>query len=341
MSTSSPTPITSREVRLRSRPDGLPTADNFTLETVPLRPLEAGEVRVRNHFISVDPYMRGRMNEGASYVAPFSLDRALDGGAVGEVVESRDPALPPGTFVLSGLGWREAFVAPATDLRPVSPQNQPLSVYLGTLGMTGMTAWEGLNLVDARAGDVVYLSGAAGAVGTVAGQLARLRGCRIIGSAGSPEKVRFLREACGYDDAFCYRDEPVRSALARLAPGGIDVYFDNVGGATLEAALWALRPHGRIVACGSIAGYNTPQPGPTNLFLMVTRRLTMRGMIVTDAMPRLADFEEEVGAHYRSGALRSFETVVGGIENAVDAFLGLFRGENTGKMIVDVRGQTP
>ena len=328
---------TSREIRLLSRSVGLPTQANFSLETVTLKPLEEGEVRVRNHFVSVDPYMRGRMNDGPSYAAPFALGKALDGGAVGEVVESRDPALSVGTFVVSGMGWREAFVARTRDLHPVSAENQPLSVYLGVLGMTGMTAWAGLNLVDVKAGDTIFISGAAGAVGNVAGQLAKLRGCRVIGSAGSPEKVKFLLGECGFDAAFNYKDGPILEQLNRIAPEGIDVYFDNVGGESLEAALSALRLHGRIVACGSISGYNEAQPGPSNLMNVIGKRLTMKGMIVSDSMALQGEFEREVGGYFRDGKIKNHETVVHGIERAVEAFLGLFRGDNVGKMVVDVR----
>ena len=328
---------TSREVRLLSRPTGLPTPATFSLETVELKPLDEGEVRVRNHFVSVDPYMRGRMNDGPSYAAPFALGKALDGGAVGEVIESRDPGLAVGTAVVSGMGWREAFVAHARELRPVSAENQPLSLYLGVLGMTGMTAWAGLNLVEVKAGDTIFISGAAGAVGNVAGQLAKLRGCRVIGSAGSPEKVEFLQEKCGFDAAFNYKDGPVLESLARAAPEGISVYFDNVGGESLEAALSALRTHGRIVACGSISGYNEAKPGPSNLMNVIGKRLTIRGMIVSDSMGQIGEFEREMGGYLRDGKIQSHETVVRGIENAVEAFLGLFRGDNVGKMVVDVR----
>jgi hypothetical protein len=286
--------------------------------------------------MSVDPYMRGRMNEGKSYVPPFELGQPLEGGAVGEVIESRARNFKPGDAVVSNLGWREYFVAPPQDLHPVSREAQPLSVYLGALGMTGMTAWAGLNLVEVKAGDVVYISGAAGAVGSVAGQLAKLRGCSVIGSAGSMDKVKFLREECGFDAAFDYKAGPVLEQLNLEAPDGIDVYFDNVGGESLEAALTALRLHGRIIACGGISGYNEEKlpPGPANLFNMTTKRLTMKGLIVRDWLDRQGDFENEVGGYFRAGKLKNQETIVEGIDHAVDAFLGLFRGKNTGKMIV-------
>lgn len=330
------TQIISREIRLASRPKGIPTVDNFTMAQTKFDPLPDGKVLVRNLFMSVDPYMRGRMNDVKSYVPPFELGKPLEGGAVGEVIESRAGEFKPGDTVTSMSGWREYFMASPKELHSVSREVQPLSVYLAALGMTGMTAWAGLTLVEVKAGDVVFISGAAGAVGSVAGQLAKLRGCRVIGSAGSPEKVVFLREECGFDVAFNYKSGPVLKQLNLGAPDGIDVYFDNVGGEALEAALSALRVHGRIIACGSIAAYNEekPQPGPSNLFNMITKRLTMKGMIVGDWLNRQDEFEKEVGGYFRSGKLKNKETIVEGIDKAVGAFLGLFKGENVGKMVV-------
>jgi hypothetical protein len=202
--------------------------------------------------------------------------------------------------------------------------------------MTGMTAWAGLNLVDVKSGDVIFISGAAGAVGSVAGQLAKLRGCRVIGSTGSDEKARFLRNDCHFDVALNYRNAPIVEQLKIVAPDGIDVYFDNVGGETLGAALSALRIHGRIIACGGISGYNegTPQPGPTNLFNLTTKRLTMKGLIVGDSLDRRVEFEREVGGYLRAGKVKNRETVAEGIEQAVGAFIGLFHGQNVGKMVV-------
>jgi NADPH-dependent curcumin reductase CurA len=330
------TDMMSREIRLLSRPNGIPTAANFTLARIKLEPLQDQQVLVRNLFMSVDPYMRGRMNDGKSYVPPFELGKPLDGGAVGEVIESRAKEFKPGDAVTSAFGWREYFMAAPKELHPVNRAVQPLSVYLGALGMTGMTAWAGLNLVEVKAGDVIFISGAAGAVGNMAGQLAKLRGCRVIGSAGSPEKVKFLQEECGFDIAFNYKVGPVLEQLNLEVPDGIDVYFDNVGGETLEAALATLRVHGRIIACGGISGYNEkkPRPGPSNLFNMTTKRLTMKGLIVSDWMDRHDEFENEVGGYFRAGKLKNKETVVEGIDKAVGAFLGLFQGKNVGKMVV-------
>ena len=327
---------TSREIRLASRPKGLPTEENFTVAEVTLEPLPDQQVLVRNLFMSVDPYMRGRMNEGKSYVPPFALGKPLEGGAVGEVIESRSNEFKPGDAVTSNFGWRECFSAAPKELHWVSREIQPLSVYLGAIGMTGMTAWAGLNLVDVKAGDVIYVSGAAGAVGNVAGQLAKLRGARVIGSAGSAGKVKFLLEECGFDRAFNYKTGPVLEQLQQAAPEGIDVYFDNVGGESLTAALTALRVHGRIIACGGISGYNEeePRPGPVNLFNVTTKRLTMKGLIVRDWLDRQSDFEKEVGGYFRDGKLKNKETVVEGIDQAVGAFIGLFAGKNVGKMVV-------
>jgi hypothetical protein len=328
--------ISSREIHLTSRPKGISTAANFSLAQIKLEPLQDQQVLVRNLFMSVDPYMRGRMNAGKSYIPPFELNKPLEGGAVGEVIESRAREFKLGDAVVSNFGWREYFIALPKELHPVSREIQPLSVYLGALGMTGMTAWVGLNLVEVKAGDVVYISGAGGAVGSVAGQLAKLRGCRVIGSAGSMAKVMFLREECGFDIAFDYKTGPVLEQLNLEAPDGIDVYFDNVGGETLEAALAALRVHGRIIACGGISGYNEekPRPGPSNLFNMITKRLTMKGFIVRDWLDRQGEFEQEVSGFFRAGKLKNKETVVEGIEQAVGAFIGLFAGKNIGKMVV-------
>ncbi len=330
------TPIISREIRLASRPKGIPTAANFNLAQTELTPLQDQQVIVRNLYMSVDPYMRGRMNEGKSYVSPFELEKALEGGAVGEVVESRAKEFKVGDVVTSNFGWREYFIAAPKDLHLVGRDIQPLSVYLGVLGMTGMTAWVGLNLVEVKSGDVIFISGAAGAVGNVAGQLAKLRGCQVIGSAGSAEKVKFLRQQCGFDVAFDYKVSPIREQLKVEVPNGIDVYFDNVGGETLEAALSVLRVHGRIIACGGISGYNAekPKPGPNNLFNMITKRLTMKGLLVRDWLDRQGEFEKEVGGYFRAGKLQNKETVVQGIDQAVSAFLGLFDGKNIGKMVV-------
>jgi NADPH-dependent curcumin reductase CurA len=329
-------PTISREVRLVSRPHGLPVPDNFTVVRVEVPPPGEDQVLVRNLYMSVDPYMRGRMNDVPSYVIPFQLNQPLDGAAVGEVIESRVLGIAPGDIVTSRLGWREYFVSGMREVRVVDRHVQPLSAYLGALGMTGLTAWAGLNLVDVKAGDRVLISAAAGAVGSIAGQLSKLRGCRVIGSAGSPEKVTMLVTELGFDAAFNYKDGDLPGQLKASAPDGIDVYFDNVGGEQLEAALSAMRPNGRIIACGAIGGYNDEAQvaGPRNLHLFMGKRLTMKGFIVGDWFDRMPEFVKEMNAHIAGGVLVMKETVVQGIDRAPHAFVDLLRGGNIGKMVV-------
>jgi NADPH-dependent curcumin reductase CurA len=328
--------MTAHEIHLASRPRGWPTVENFAHATTELPALQEGDVLVRNLFMSVDPYMRGRMNDVKSYVPSFQIGRPLEGGAVGDVMESRAAELKPGDLVQSMRGWRDAFVAPAAELRKVDARVQPLSLHLGVLGMTGLTAWVGLQLVELKADDRVFVSAAAGAVGSTAGQLAKQRGCFVVGSAGSDQKVDALTSDFGFDAGFNYKHGNIREQLADVAPDGIDVYFDNVGGEHLEAALACLREHGRIAACGAISRYNEegPVPGPRNMFLFVTRRLTMRGFIVSDHAREMKAFAAEVGPLVQAGTVKARETVVSGLDNAPQAFLALLRGENLGKMIV-------
>ncbi len=326
------------EVRLASRPQGWPTEENFDVAEAAVPSPGEGQILVRNKVMSVDPYMRGRMNEGKSYVAPFQVGQPLDGDAVGEVVASGSDRFSAGQFVLHRLGWREYALVDARQATAVSAETAPLSAYLGVLGMPGMTAYVGLfDKARFAAGDTVFVSGAAGAVGSFVGQMAKIRGAkRVIGSAGSPEKVRLLTEELGFDAAFNYKDGPVAEQLKEAAPDGIDVYFDNVGGEHLEAAIGALNDFGRIAACGAISQYNVTeaQPGPRNMFMFVTKRLNMQGFIVSDSFDRKNDFVSEVGPWVREGKLRYRETVVDGLRNAPSAFLGLLKGENLGKMLV-------
>lgn len=332
-------PYPNREVRLASRPFGEPTEDNFVLAERELPDPVEGQVVVRNIVMSVDPYMRGRMNDVKSYVAPFQIGEPLDGGAVGEVVASRSPALAEGDIVRHGLGWREyAILDPARARRLDSAPDVPLSAHLGVLGMPGLTAYVGLlDIAALKPGDVVFVSGAAGAVGGLAGQIARLRGAeKVIGSAGSDEKVTHIVKDLRFDDAFDYHAAPIRDQLAAAAPEGIDVYFDNVGGGHLEAALSMMRTHGRVAVCGAISLYNSvdPPPGPRNLALLIRRRISMRGFLVFEHEDRYDDFLREVGGWLERGDIVFRETFRDGIENAPSAFLGLLRGENTGKMLV-------
>ncbi|MGD9483342.1 NADP-dependent oxidoreductase [Streptomyces sp. TRM70308] len=331
-------PTTGRAWHLTARPDGWPTPDDFALREEPVRAPGAGQVLVRNLALSVDPYMRGRMNDVKSYVPPFRLDRPMDGAAVGVVVASEAEGLAPGDHVLHSLGWREYATLDARHAEKISADLAPLTTYLGVLGMPGLTAYAGLlEVASFREGDAVFVSGAAGAVGSQVGQIARLKGAsRVIGSAGSAEKVKLLTEKYGFDAAFNYKDGPVAEQLAAAAPDGIDVYFDNVGGDHLEAALGRLNVHGRVTLCGMISGYNDsrPAPGPANLMLAIGKRLRLQGMLVGDHDALKPQFVRETAAWIASGELIYQETVADGIENAVDAFLGMLRGGNTGKMIV-------
>ena len=327
-----------KEIQLATRPDGEPRESDFRLVEVELPDPAAGQVLIRNTWMSVDPYMRGRMNDVKSYIPPFELDAPLDGGAVGEVIASEDPSLSAGDAVLHGLGWRDHAVVEASKVRKIDTSVAPPQAYLSVLGMPGLTAYAGLiDVAGLREDDIVFVSGAAGAVGSIAGQIAKLRGHRVIGSAGSPEKVEFVTRELGFDDAFDYHDGPVADLLAKAAPDGIDVYFDNVGGDHLEAAIGALNRYGRVAMCGAISHYNVAgeRPrGPANLALAIGKRLTLRGFIVGDHRHLQGDFVREVGTWLSEGRIRHRETVVDGLENAPSAFIGLLAGLNIGKMLV-------
>ncbi|NUS89851.1 MAG: NADP-dependent oxidoreductase [Streptomyces sp.] len=331
-------PATSREWHLVARPQGWPKPEDFALRETPVTEPGPGRVLVRNLYMSVDPYMRGRMNDVKSYVPPFKLDHPMEGGAVGEVIASNAEGIAVGDHVLHFAGWREYAQVDAKYAVKVDPAAAPLSAYLGVLGMTGLTAYAGLlEVASFKEGDAVFVSGAAGAVGSEVGQIAKLKGAsRVIGSAGSDEKVRLLTEEYGFDAAFNYKNGPVADQLKEAAPDGIDVYFDNVGGEHLEAAIGRLNVHGRITVCGMIAQYNVTEPpaAPRNLALVIGKRLRMQGMLVNDHQHLQKQFVEEVGGWLREGKLHYRETVVKGIDNAADAFLGMLRGANIGKMIV-------
>lgn len=335
------TEATSTQILLASRPSGWPTQENFTVQTVELPELKTGEIRVRNEFISVDPYMRGRMNDTRSYIPPFKIGEQILGGAIGRVIETADEAFPADTLVQHQLGWSDTVQADsanfksAPDLPGVSS-----SLRLHILGMTGLTAYVGLSAVANLAeGETVFVSGAAGAVGTAAGQIAKLMGAkRVIGSAGSAEKVELLTSKYGYDAAFNYKDGDVRGQLAAAAPEGIDVFFDNVGGDHLEAALAAFNDGGRAALCGAIASYNTTEttPGPQNMANLITRGLKLQGFTLSSYLDLAPEFGERMGKWFSEGKIAYDETIVDGIENTVDAFLGMMRGANTGKMLVRI-----
>ncbi|NWF30982.1 NADP-dependent oxidoreductase [Streptomyces sp. PKU-EA00015] len=333
-------PASGREWHLVARPHGWPKPEDFALREAEVAEPGEGRVLVRNLYFSVDPYMRGRMNDVKSYVPPFQLDHPMEGGAVGEVVASNAEGFAVGDHVLHGLGWREYASVPAQHAVKVDASLAPLSAYLGVLGMTGLTAYAGLfEVASFKEGDVVFVSGAAGAVGSQVGQMARIKGAsRVIGSAGSDDKVKRLVEEYGFDAAFNYKNGPVAQQLKEAAPDGIDVYFDNVGGDHLEAAISSFNVGGRATICGMIAQYNDtePAPGPRNLALIIGKRLRLQGMLVNDHSALQPQFVQDVAGWIASGELKYDETVVEGIENGYDAFTGLLRGENTGKMIVSL-----
>ena len=332
-------PLQTREWQLAARPHGEPTPDDFRLVELERPDPVDGQVVVSTLAMSVDPYMRGRMNAGKSYAAAWEVGETMKGSAVGRVIDSRSPAVPEGALVVADAAWRDVAVLDARHVR-VLPElpGIPPSYHLGVLGMPGLTAWAGLfRLAAFREGDAVFVSGAAGAVGSLVGQLARLNGASaVIGSAGSPEKVRWLTEEVGFTAAFDYHDGPVATQLRAAAPDGIDVFFDNVGGEHLEAAIGAMNEFGRAALCGAISGYNAvePQPGPRNTFLIVTKKLSLRGFIVSDHSDMHEDFIAKVTEQVTSGELVVRETVREGLEEAVPAFLDLLRGGNIGKMVV-------
>jgi NADPH-dependent curcumin reductase CurA len=328
-----------RAWHLKSRPNGMPTPDNFELKEVELPPLGEGMIRVRNRWLSVDPYMRGRMNEVKSYVPPFQVDEPMEGGAIGEVVDSKAEGFAPGDLVQHMGGWRDEAVVPARAVHKLPDLGAPPEQFLGILGITGATAYFGLlDVAEAKPGDTVFVSAAAGAVGSAVVQIAKAKGMTVIGSAGEPGKCEFVR-SLGADAVVDYRAGPILKGLAAAAQavgsGGIDVYFDNVGGDHLDAAFALARNHARFAICGMIQGYNDPKPASFRFIArIIAARIRVQGFLVVDYQARMGDFYRDMGAWLASGAVKPHETIVDGLEQAPDAFLGLFRGANTGKMLV-------
>jgi len=324
-----------RAWHLMSRPQGLPSTGDFALKDIDLPPVADGQMRVRNLWLSVDPYMRGRMNDVKSYVPPFALGQPMDGGAIGEVLESKAEGFVPGDLVQHMAGWRDEAVIDARTAQKLPNLGAAPELYLGVLGVTGITAYFGLlDAASAEAGDIVFVSAAAGAVGSVVVQVAKAKGMTVIGSAGGPEKCEFVR-SLGADQVVDYKAGPILKGLAGAAPDGIDVYFDNVGGDHLDAAFALARQNARFAICGMIEGYNDATPMSFRFIMRtIAMRIRLKGFIVFDYFPRLAEFYAEMGPWVASGAVKSKETVVEGLDNTLDAFLGLFEGANTGKMLV-------
>ncbi|MGE0829376.1 MAG: NADP-dependent oxidoreductase [Hyphomonadaceae bacterium] len=330
-------PLRAREIRLKSRPVGVPTDETYEIVTIDLSDPGAGQVLVRNLWMSVDPYMRGRMYDLPSYAAPYEVGKALHGGAIGEVVASGDPAFKPGDRVLNMLGWREGFLAPGSKLEKIPEGDAPLQAYLGVLGMPGLTAYVGLlELGQPKAGETVFVSGGAGAVGAVVAQIAKIKGCTVVASVGSDEKGAWLK-ARGIDAVINYKTcGKLLSALRAAAPKGIDIYFDNVGGAHLEAAFDAANTYARFVECGMISQYNNlkAEPGPRGITNIITKSLNVRGYVVSDYERLKPQFFSDMTQWIKEGKIQWEETVEHGLDNAPRAFASLFSGGNTGKMLV-------
>jgi NADPH-dependent curcumin reductase CurA len=324
-----------RAWHLKSRPKGMPTADDFELKEIVLPPFGDGMVRVKNRWLSVDPYMRGRMNDVKSYVPPFQLGEPMDGGAIGEVVESTADGIKPGDLVQHMAGWRDEAVVPARTVQKLPDLGVAPELFLGVLGVTGATAYFGLlDAAGAKEGDVVFVSAAAGAVGSVVVQVAKAKGMTVIGSAGGAEKCAWVH-SLGADEVIDYRAEPILKGLKAVAPDGIDVYFDNVGGDHLDAALAVARNNARFAMCGMIEHYNDIEPTQLRFIArIISARIRLKGFIIFDYFPRLDEFYRDMGAWVANGAVKSRETVVEGLDQMPDAFLGLFKGENVGKMLV-------
>jgi len=328
------------EIRLKRRPAGMPAPGDFELAETVVPACGPGQVLVRNSYMSVDPYMRGRMTDRESYVPPFQIGEVLSGGAVGQVVESNNPAWKKGDYVSNFSGWREWFVSGGGEFQKIDPSLAPIQAYLGALGMPGLTAYAGLLKVgELKDGERVFVSAASGAVGAIVCQIAKNKGCYVVGSAGSDEKCDWLVKEGGCDKAINYKKAgPLAAAVKAAFPQGIDVYFENVGGEHLDAALINMRMNGRIPVCGMIAQYNatTPPPGPANIVMVIPMRIMIKGFIVSDYGNMTPQFLADMGKWTKEGKMKWRETILDGIAKAPEAFIGLFKGDNFGKALVRV-----
>ena len=330
-----------KQIKLASRPAGVPTIDNFAIVDAEVPPLNDGEVLIRTRYLSVDPYIRGRMSDRKSYVPPFAVNEVMNGGVVGEVVESRSNDLKPGDIVTGQLGWQLYSVARAGDVRKVDPNLAPVTTALGVLGMPGLTAYFGLlDIGKPREGETLVVSGAAGAVGTTVCQIAKIKGCRVVGIAGSDDKNEYLERELRVDRTINYKTAvDLKQALKDACPNGVDIYFDNVGGDVSDAVLPFINKAARIIICGQISLYNLEHPdvGPRPQPYLLVKRALMRGFIITDYGARFAEGVNQLGQWLREGKIKYAETIVDGFENTPQAFLGLFSGDNLGKQLVRVK----
>ncbi len=330
-----------RQILLKSRPEGWVTNENFGIDNCDVPELSEGQVMVRTVYLSVDPYLRGRMNDAKSYVPPFAIGGPIDSGIVGQVIESRFEGLSEGDYVLGRLPWALVSATNGKELYKLDPDIAPLSYYLGILGMPGQTAWVGLKAIgNLQEGENVFVSGASGAVGQVVGQIAKNMGCHVVGSAGGADKVAYLREL-GFDGAIDYKATPnLFKAVAESCPNGVDVYFENVGGDILEAVINVLNFKARIAVCGYISAYNSTladmPPGPRNLPILIGRGARMEGFIVSQYPKECAEWVQTGAQWLKEGKLKYRETIVEGLENAPNAFVDMLKGKNMGKMIVKV-----
>jgi NADPH-dependent curcumin reductase CurA len=333
-------PRTNTQVLLARRPRGWPAEEDFRIVESPLPELEPGQFLVRSHFLSLDPYMRGRMNDAKSYAAKVELDAVMVGGAVGEVVTSRNDAYAPGDFVVGAFGWQEYAASHGVGVIKVDPARVPLSAYLGPVGMPGVTAYIGLlDIGMPKAGDTVVVSAAAGAVGSVVGQIAKMRGCRAVGIAGGSDKCAYVKNELGFDACVDYRGGRLDEDLRDATPDGIDVYFENVGGPILDAVLRRLNAFARIPLCGLVSQYNEITPyGVKNFGALLTNRVRLEGFIVSERMARWPEALGSLAGWVADGHIKYRETIARGIRSAPSAFIGMLRGENVGKQLVQLDG---
>jgi hypothetical protein len=331
---------TNRQITLAARPTGLPKESDFRLVDSPIPAPQTGQFLVRSIYLSLDPYMRGRMNDRPSYAPPVKLGEVMVGGVVGKVIQSKHASFPEGAIVEGRFGWQEYAVSDGKDVRAIDPAIAPISTALGILGMPGFTAYFGLlDICNPRPGETVLVCSAAGAVGSVVGQIAKIKGCRVFGAAGSDEKINYVTQELGFDAAFNYkRKDDYMQALKEMCPAGIDVYFDNVGGPLTDAVFLTMSVGARIAVCGQISQYNLEKPemGPRLLWNLIVKRAKVQGFLVFDFAERYQEALQQLAEWLRAGKLKYRETVACGIENAPKAFIGMLRGQNIGKQLVQI-----